>query len=576
LRLDCAVSEGQRGRIDLGNTLCVRHASRALVAALFALPLVAALLLAFAAGADRDAWRALLADPQVPKALAASLRVALIASFVALAATLALATALHGGAAWRRLTRALGPMLAVPHAAFAIGFALLVMPSGLVARLLAPLFGWSAPPDWRSVNDDFGWALIAVLVAKETPFLLWSAFALFARPEVEMQLARQIATLRTLGYARGAAWWRVLWPQWLPRLALPLAAVLAYSLSVVDVALIIGPGAPPTLAVLAWQGLLDADPARNAEGAAATLLLALTLVALAGALLAVAIGLGRAWRAWVVLGRRSAPSRHGAPAYVGRLASAVLGALYALVLAVLVFVSLAGVWSFPALLPQSFDARAWNEVAHAARHVGFTAALAAAASASALLLALVWLEAAPPRWDRRAAFVVLLPLVVPALLLVVGLYRGALALRLDASVLGLWWVHTLIAGPYVWVALAPAWRTFDPRYEATALALGRARLVFWWRVKWPMLRAPLAAAAAVGFAVSVAQYLPTLFIGAGRHATVTTEAVTLAAGGQRSVGAAFALLQALLPALGFGVAHALTRGADPHPGPLPLAGEAMH
>jgi putative thiamine transport system permease protein len=32
----------------------------------------------------------------------------------------------------------------------------------------------------------------------------------------------------------------------------------------------------------------------------------------------------------------------------------------------------------------------------------------------------------------------------------------------------------------------------------------------------------------VGFAVSVAQYLPTLFVGAGRFNTVTTEAVTLA------------------------------------------------
>jgi putative thiamine transport system permease protein len=46
-------------------------------------------------------------------------------------------------------------------------------------------------------------------------------------------------------------------------------------------------------------------------------------------------------------------------------------------------------------------------------------------------------------------------------------------------------------------------------------------------------RASLLAALAVGFAVSVAQYLPTLFVGAGRFNTVTTEAVTLASGGQR-------------------------------------------
>jgi putative thiamine transport system permease protein len=75
-----------------------------------------------------------------------------------------------------------------------------------------------------------------------------------------------------------------------------------------------------------------------------------------------------------------------------------------------------------------------------------------------------------------------------------------------------------------------------------------------WQVKWPLLRSALAAALAVGFAVSVAQYLPTLYVGAGRFQTVTTEAVTLASGGQRALTAAFAWLQWLLPMLMFGLA----------------------
>jgi putative thiamine transport system permease protein len=225
----------------------------------------------------------------------------------------------------------------------------------------------------------------------------------------------------------------------------------------------------------------------------------------------------------------------------------------------LVAVSFAGAWPFPGLRPQRFSLQAWAPVAQAWGHVAFSAALAALAGASALVLAVAWLEATPAHWDRRALPLLMLPLVVPGLVLVVGLYRGALRLGLDGSVLGLWWVHALMAAPYAWIVLAPAWRSYDPRWEATALALGRGRLAFRWRVKWPMLRAPLAAAFGVGFAVSVAQYLPTLYLGAGRHATVTTEAVTLAAGGQRGPAAAFALLQALLPALGFAAAHALAR-----------------
>jgi putative thiamine transport system permease protein len=64
----------------------------------------------------------------------------------------------------------------------------------------------------------------------------------------------------------------------------------------------------------------------------------------------------------------------------------------------------------------------------------------------------------------------------------------------------------------------------------------------------------LAASFAVGFAVSVAQYLPTLYLGSGRFPTATTEAVALSAGGQRGLMAAYAALQWLLPVLVFALA----------------------
>ena len=37
--------------------------------------------------------------------------------------------------------------------------------------------------------------------------------------------------------------------------------MLAYGLSVVDMAMILGPNTPPTLAVLIWRWLADPDPA---------------------------------------------------------------------------------------------------------------------------------------------------------------------------------------------------------------------------------------------------------------------------------------------------------------------------
>ena len=64
-------------------------------------------------------------------------------------------------------------------------------------------------------------------------------------------------------------------------------------------------------------------------------------------------------------------------------------------------------------------------------------------------------------------------------------------------------------------------------------------------------------ACAVAFAVSVGQYLPTLFAGNGRIATLTTDAVTLAAGADRRVIGAYAMLQAVFPWLFYVAAAAL-------------------
>jgi putative thiamine transport system permease protein len=87
-----------------------------------------------------------------------------------------------------------------------------------------------------------------------------------------------------------------------------------------------------------------------------------------------------------------------------------------------------------------------------------------------------------------------------------------------------------------------------------------------------MLLRSVCFAAAVGFAVSAGQYLPTLFAGAGRFSTLTTEAVTLASGSDRRVVGAYAFLQSALPLAVYGLAIALPlwmyrdRRALRHPG----------
>jgi putative thiamine transport system permease protein len=118
-------------------------------------------------------------------------------------------------------------------------------------------------------------------------------------------------------------------------------------------------------------------------------------------------------------------------------------------------------------------------------------------------------------------------------------------------------VHLVFVFPYVLLSLADPWRAWDPRYGYAIRALGRGPDTIFWRVRLPMLTRPVLTAAALGFAVSVALYLPTLLIGAGRWPTITTEAVALASGGNPRLIGVTALLQAVLPFLGFAVAAAL-------------------
>lgn len=516
---------------------------------LAALPLVATAALALGALFDADAWHALAQDPQWPRALGLSLWTGLASITLAWWATRALLAQAFVQQRLARLLRGLPAMLATPHAAFAIGLAFLLAPSGWLLRGLSPwLTGFDLPPPWPTTQDPWGLGLIAALVFKEIPFLLWTAATQLQRDDVRQRWRAEHTLAQTLGYSPQRAFDRVVWPQLAPRLFGPLVAVLAYGLTVVDMALVIGPASPPTLAVLAWHWLQDADLATNAQGAAAAGVLALAV--------AVSVLLWRGLQALAARRVRQGSGARGRPRPVTGPAwgTALLVAVYVAVLLALAVGSVAGVWPFPALWPETLTLQAWASVWASRSTVLTTLGLAAASAALALVWSVAWLETAPRRWDAALRPLLYLPLVLPAVLWVVGLYSLALWLHLEGRWPALLLAHTLMALPYVLLALAPAYTGFDPRYRAISDSLGRSRAHFLLRIKWPLLRRALAASAAVGFAVSVAQYLPTLYLGAGRWATVTTEAVTLAAGAQRSLTSAYAGLQWLLPVLGFALA----------------------
>lgn len=503
-------------------------------------------------------WRDLLAAPGFPTALRLTLTTGFAATILSFALTLGFCASFQGTGPFRQLQRLLAPLLAIPHAAFAIGLAFLLAPSGWIARLLSPwLTGWTRPPDLALIQDPYGIAMVAALVAKEVPFLLLMTLAALGQTRAEPTLR----LARTLGYGPVAAWLKFVLPLVYRQVRLPLFAVLAYSLSTVEVALILGPTTPPPLAPLVLRWFVDADLALRFQAAAGAML---QLVIVAAAM-AVWCGLERAVAAlgcrWTLAGGRGGSGRLWRLITGAALGLLVLAACT--VMAVLAIWALADRWRFPDALPGSWTL---STLKRAGALLGGPLLTTLGAGAAATVIALVLVIGCVEhearlraRATRRALAIVYLPLLVPQIAFLFGVQVILLLGRLDGTWPALIAAHLLFVLPYVFLSLREPYLALDPRYEVQGWCLGRSRLFIFVRVKLPMLLRPILAAAAVGFAVSVGQYLPTLFAGAGRLTTLTTEAVALASGADRRIGAVYAFVQAALPMAGFTLALLVPR-----------------
>jgi putative thiamine transport system permease protein len=502
-------------------------------------------------------WHALLAWPGIAQSVVLSLAAGLIAPLVALTVVILFLAANQGTWLDRALHRFVSPLLAIPHAALAFGLAFLIAPSGFLARFLSPgVTGWERPPDWLIVNDPWGIALMAGLVLKEVPFLLLMSLAVLPQLSPE----RRIELARSLGYAPPLAWVKTVLPALYPLIRLPIYAVIAYSSSVVDMAIILGPTRPPTLSVAVLSWFNDPDLSRRLMASAGALLqLGVTLSALILWWLGEQLLTPFAKR-WLLNGQRTQGRRVWAAA--GRIGLTLTTGTAFAALAGLALFSVAGFWHFPDALPAGFTLAHWQRAfSYLALPLTNTLVIGVAATLIALVLVVACLENEVQRrlHPKHALWLLYLPLLVPQVAFLFGVVVAAesMGIRPQRSLVVAG--HLLFVVPYLYLSLAEAYRRLDPHWMQVAHTLGASKWRAFWRVRLPLLLAPLLTACAVGLSVSISQYLPTLLLGAGRVPTITTEAVALASGGNRRLIGVWALLQALLPFIGFVLAMLIPR-----------------
>jgi putative thiamine transport system permease protein len=497
-----------------------------------------------------EPFKMLFAQPGIWRSSLVSLLTGLLTTAISLFLVLAFFASWAGTPLFQKVQGLISPLLSIPHAAAAFGLAFMISPSGWLMRLLSPeLTGFIRPPDWHILNDPMGLSMIAGLVIKEIPFLFLVTLA--AMPQVRAGDNRRIAA--SLGYGRVAGFFFVLWPQLYRQIRLAVFAVIAYASSVVDVALILGPTNPAPLAVRLIDWMNDPDLAMRFPASAGALL---QLGVTAAALIIWIIGecfFTRVFRAQAGQGHRYA--RDKVFRYVSSIAILIVAVMFVTGLIILALWSVAGYWAFPDALPSSFNLRTWqNQLQGFQTPFYNTIVIGLLSTVIAIGIALACLER-EARTGRsggdRALLLLYLPLIVPQAGFVFGLQMFFLVLGLNASFAALLLVHLVFVLPYVFLSLSDPWRAFDRRYDWTAATMGISRNRAFWQIRFPMLARAILVACAIGFAVSIGQYLPTILIGAGRWPTLTTEAVALASGGDRRVIGVYAFLQMLLPFAGF-------------------------
>ena len=446
---------------------------------------------------------------------------------------------------FQRFQAFITPLLSIPHVAVTIGLLFLLTPSGWIARWFSPwLTGWERPANLLTVQDPFGLSLIIALVIKEMPYLLFAMLAAIT----QLQPNSHINTARLIGYSRITAWHFILLPRLYPLIQLPIFIVLAFNLTVVDVALIIGPNTPSTLSVtlLRWLN----DPSLSMRGMASAAAISLAIMVL------VTMWLWHRLAKWMIHIRHHQATQGHRKAKVNWLTYlGALGAYTALILAALTLIvlplwSFARRWRFPDSLPSTWTLDNITRASRSLLELGSTSlTLALASTVTALFVTLIFLEHIRKMRQQSNLVERLLyaPIILPQITLLFGVQVGFLWLNMNGTWLSVAALHTLYVLPYVYLTLKGPYLAYDQSYLHQANRLRSRPISNYLAIKLGMLKTPLYASFAIGFSVSIAQYLPTLMAGEGRITTITTEAVSRAASGDRKLISVLAMIQSILP-----------------------------
>ena len=145
--------------------------------------------------------------------------------------------------------------MTMPHIVLAVGLAFLIAPSGFLFRIIAIVFHIDTFSNIVTVNDPYGISMSIAVFIKSMPFVLFSLFGVLT----DYTVVSHITQARLLRHNNFVIWTCVVFPQTMSKIILPFFIALAYAISPIDIAAIIGPYTPSSVGTIITNWFLQPD-----------------------------------------------------------------------------------------------------------------------------------------------------------------------------------------------------------------------------------------------------------------------------------------------------------------------------
>jgi len=179
--------------------------------------------------------------------------------------------------------------------------------------------------------------------------------------------------------------------------------------------------------------------------------------------------------------------------------------------------------------PDSWSLRWYLEYFGSVRWMNATATSLKAAVLTTILCVPIGIAAAYGilnshfRGIRIVRLIVMTPIIVPSVIVAISVFFAFVKLGLIATIPGIVLAHSLLAMPFAVITVYAGLSSFDMSQELVARSLGANRFKAFMTVTLPQIRMSVIVAAIFVFLSSIDEVVVSLFVSAGRNATLTRE-----------------------------------------------------